>query len=84
MIKIGTNNNYNIDDYYENPKYGNERNKWVAFLLCFFFGYLGIHKFYEGKILWGVVYLLSGGIFGIGWFIDTIILLFKPNPYYVN
>ena len=26
------------------------KNKWVSFFLCLFFGYLGIHKFYEGKI----------------------------------
>ena len=63
---------------YEQPT----RNKWIAFLLCFFFGYLGLHKFYEGKIGWGVVYLLTFGLFGIGWLIDTIVLLFKPARYY--
>ena len=25
-----------------------EKNKWIAFLLCFFLGGLGAHKFYEG------------------------------------
>lgn len=58
------------------------KNKWIAFLLCFFLGYLGIHKFYEGRILAGIVYLLTCGIAGIGWFIDCFVLLFKPNPYY--
>ena len=58
------------------------KNKWVAFFLCFFLGYLGIHKFYEERILLGIVYLLTGGLFGIGWLIDTFVLLFKPNPYY--
>jgi len=64
-------------------RYGRPKNKWVAFLLCFFLGYLGAHKFYEGRTGSGILYLLTGGIFGIGWFIDTIILLFKPNPYFV-
>lgn len=59
------------------------KNKWVSFLLCLFLGFLGAHKFYEGKIGAGILYLLTGGIFGIGWFIDCIILLFKPNPYFV-
>ena len=59
------------------------KNKWAAFFLCLFFGYLGVHKFYEGKILLGILYLLTFGLFGIGWFIDCIILLFKPNPYFV-
>ena len=58
------------------------KNKWVAFFLCFFLGYLGIHKFYEERILLGIVYLITGGLFGIGWLIDIFVLLFKPNPYY--
>lgn len=58
------------------------KNKWISFLLCLFLGVLGIHKFYEGRILLGILYLCTGGIFGIGVVIDLIILLFKPNPYY--
>ena len=58
--------------------------KWVAFLLCLFLGYIGAHKFYEGRIGMGILYLLTVGLFGIGWFIDCIILLCKPNPYYVK
>jgi len=59
-------------------------NKWVALLLCFFLGYFGGHKFYEGKIGMGILYIFTAGLFGIGWFIDIIVLLFKPNPYYVR
>lgn len=62
---------------------GNAKNKWVALLLCFFVGALGAHKFYEGKFLAGIVYLFTGGLFGIGVVIDFILLLLKPNPYYV-
>lgn len=58
------------------------KNKWIAFFLCLFLGWFGIHKFYEGKILLGVVYLCTGGLVGIGWLIDCFILLFKPNPYF--
>lgn len=74
-----TNSNVNGGVVYR----GRMRNKWVAFLLCFFLGYIGAHKFYEGKVGTGILYLLTGGILGIGWVIDTLILLFKPNPYYV-
>lgn len=59
------------------------RNKWVAFFLCFFLGFLGAHKFYEEKSGMGVLYLLTVGLFGFGWFVDCIALLFKPNPYLV-
>ena len=60
-----------------------ERNKWAAFLLCFFLGGLGAPKFYELKPGMGVLYILTLGLFGIGWLIDLIVILCKPNPYYV-
>ena len=62
---------------------GKEINKWIAALLCFFLGLFGAHKFYEGKIGMGILYLFTAGLFGIGAFIDFIVILTKPNPYYV-
>lgn len=59
------------------------KNKWVAVLLCLFLGVFGVHRFYEGKIGTGLLYLFTFGIGGIGACVDLIILLFKPNPYYV-
>lgn len=73
-----TNVNKNI-----NQGYGKTKNKWVALLLCIFLGFLGAHKFYEGKILLGIVYLFTCGLFGIGLIADFFSLLFKPNPYCV-
>ena len=58
-------------------------NKWVSFLLCFFLGIFGAHKFYEGKVIMGLIYFFTGGLLGIGWLIDTISILLKPNPYIV-
>lgn len=58
------------------------KNKWISFFLCLFLGGLGIHKFYEGRILLGIAYIFTGGFFGIGVVIDLIILFFKPNPYF--
>ena len=58
------------------------KSKWVSFFLCLFLGYLGIHKFYEGRILLGILYICTGGLFGIGIIVDLVILFFKPNPYY--
>lgn len=36
----------------------NSKNRIVAALLAIFLGSLGIHKFYLGQLLWGVIYLL--------------------------
>ncbi len=62
---------------------GTPKDKWVAFILCFFFGIFGAHCFYEGKVGSGLLRLFTLGLFGIGWLIDLIIILTKPNPYYV-
>ncbi|MDR2352136.1 MAG: TM2 domain-containing protein, partial [Deltaproteobacteria bacterium] len=35
-----------------------QKSRLAAFLLCFFLGYLGIHRFYVGKIGSGVVMIL--------------------------
>ena len=47
-------------------------HRWVVFVLCFFFGILGIHRFYVGKVGTGLLYLFTGGLGGIGWLIDLI------------
>lgn len=61
-----------------------KKNRTIALLLCLIFGVYGAHKFYEGKIGMGFLYFFTGGLFGIGWFVDLITLfLFRTNPYYV-
>lgn len=59
------------------------KSKWVALLLCFFLGVLGAHKFYEGKIGMGVLYIFTGGLLGIGVIVDFVRLCMAKNPYYV-
>ena len=51
--------------------------------MCLFLGFIGAHKFYEGKTGAGILYIFIVGLFGIGWIVDTIAILLKPNPYYV-
>ena len=48
------------------------KNKIVALLLCIFFGVLGVHRFYVGKIGSGILMLLTGGGCGILWIVDLI------------
>jgi len=42
----------------------------LAWLLLTFLGLFGLHRFYLGKWLTGLVYLVSAGLFGIGYLYD--------------
>ena len=41
-------------------------NYSVAWILLTFLGWAGVHRFYMGKWVTGIIYLCSGGIFFIG------------------
>jgi TM2 domain-containing membrane protein YozV len=61
---------------------GPPKSRLVALILCFFFGYLGLHRFYVGKVGSGLLYLCTGGFFVIGWIFDLILIIsggFKDN-----
>ena len=49
------------------------KKDWMTTLmLCVFLGGLGIHRYYVGKIGTGILYTLTGGLFGIGYIVDLI------------
>ena len=66
-----------------------DKNRYVAAVLAFLFGCLGLHKFYLGKTTAGIIMLIAGTV---GWilvipgmvcafiaFIETIIYLVKSD-----
>ena len=46
----------------------------VAWVLLTFLGLLGIHRMYMRKWFTGIIYLITGGIFGLGYLYDFITL----------
>lgn len=42
----------------------------IAWILHTFLGVFGIHRFYMGKWISGIIWLCTGGLFLIGWLVD--------------
>ena len=51
-------------------------SKSAATVITFFLGGIGVHRFMTGKIGTGIMWLLTGGVCGIGWLVDFIMVLF--------
>jgi len=60
IIEQPTNNTTNYSD---------DVDLWLA-VACFFLGFTGIHRFMLGQTGLGFAYLLTGGFFFVGWFVD--------------
>ena len=60
-----------------------EGHDWLTtFLLAIFLGKLGVHRFYTGHILIGILMLCTLGCCGILWIVDIIMIAtesFKDN-----
>ena len=57
------------------PAPTSRRRRLVALLLCLFLGLLGAHRFYVGKWLSGIIWILSLGIIGCGVLLDLLFIL---------
>ena len=68
----------NLVYYWMNELYSNKiskKSRLVAFLLSLILGTIGAHRFYVGKWKTGILYLLTGGVFGIGYLVDLITII---------
>jgi len=57
-----------------------QQKDWLTtLLLCLFLGWIGVHRFYTGHTVIGVIQLLTAGGCGIWWIVDLIMIL--TNSY---
>ena len=59
-----------------NPSFESPRSRVFALLLCVFFGFFGLHKFYVGRRFSAFMMFISLGYFGIGVIFDALLILF--------
>ena len=50
------------------------RSVGVAYILWFFLGISGVHRFYCGKVGTGFLWFFTGGLLGVGWLIDAFLI----------
>ena len=47
-------------------------NKTLGIIITIFLGMFGVHRFIAGKTGTGLIWLLTGGLLGIGWLLDIL------------
>lgn len=52
-----------------------DKKRLVAFILCWFLGTLGVHRFYVGKVGTGIAQIFTLGGLGIWTLVDLVMIL---------
>jgi TM2 domain-containing membrane protein YozV len=60
---------------FQNDKSVSPRSRLASLLFCLFLGWLGVHRFYVGKVGTGILMLITVGGFGIWVVIDFIMIV---------
>jgi len=61
-----------------------KKSMLIAYILWFFFGWLGAHRFYLGKWKTGLLWLFTGAVFGFAWFVDPFFIPSWVNKTYFS
>jgi hypothetical protein len=49
------------------------KSRALTTFLAVLFGVLGVHRYYIGRPLTGILYTLTSGLFIVGWFMDIVL-----------
>ncbi len=50
------------------------KSRMTTLLLCVFAGFLGLHRFYVGRIGSGALWLVTFGLLSVGWIYDLVMV----------
>lgn len=63
------------------PSYEKEKNMCIAYVFWFFLGVFGGHRFYLERWCTAVLWLLTGGLLGVGWLVDLCVIPCLVNSH---
>jgi len=58
-----------------------KKSKTVAYILWFLLGYIGVHRFYVGDFIKGLLFLFTFGFLVLGWIIDVFFIGRRVDEY---
>ena len=59
-----------MDEAADDKYTSGEKDYTLSWIFLTFAGFFGIHRFYLGKWITGIIWLLTGGLFLMGWLYD--------------
>jgi hypothetical protein len=62
------------------PALPSAHSRVSVLLICLILGWLGVHRFVTGKVLSGIIYLFTFGLFGVGWAYDFLRIILGGFP----
>jgi len=74
-VKCGCSTTNNVNSAFTTKSDVSDKSRLIAFLLAFFVGVIGVHRFYLGRVGSGVAMIFTLGGLGIWAMIDWIVIL---------
>ncbi|WP_343246726.1 TM2 domain-containing protein [Diplocloster hominis] len=70
--QFGQQQNYTQMNPMQNTALKSPKSKTTTLILAIFLGWIGVHRYYVGKVGTGLLYTFTIGIFYVGWIVDIV------------